>query len=167
MTAIEAAPAALDLVEVGCAEAGAALLGAALAGDLRAADAVRDLDDMTLTDTRHRFVLTTMRALLVRGIPLDPVTVLGEMRANGTAARLPAGRDAGVYLADLLEQGVARDPWHCRRVVLEHTVRRVAREAGLRIQQAAGSVPLAELPAFVEQEAGRVIAAAEQAAATR
>jgi replicative DNA helicase len=108
-----------------------------------------------------------MHTLLGRDVPIDPVTVLGEMRANGSAARLPAGRDCGVYLTDLQEAGMTGHARYYLAVILEHVVRRVAREAGLRIQQAAGSVPLDELGTFVAHEAGRVLVASQRLEAER
>lgn len=153
----------LDLVDVGCDEAGAALLGSALFGSPEARGAVAELHVDDLTDTRQRAVLAAMRPLIDRGAPLDPVTVVGEMRANGSSeARLPAGRDAGVYLADLMEQGMTGQARFYLAVILEHGVRRAARQAGTRIVQAAGSMPLSDLPALVGDEARRVLDAVQR-----
>jgi replicative DNA helicase len=152
----------VDLVDVGCSEAGAALLGTALLGSGEARAAVEGLREADLSDVRQRAVLDAMRTLIERGDPIDPVTALGEMRATGSAARLPAGRECGVYLLDLLEQGMAGHPRHYLAIILEHGVRRVAREAGIRVTQGAGSLPLADLQAFVAQEAARVLDAAKR-----
>ena len=54
------------------------------------------------------------------GVTIDPVTVLGQMRAGGTEVLMPAGRDAGVYLADLMERAGAGAPRYYLRVILEH-----------------------------------------------
>lgn len=143
----------LDLVDVGCDEAGAAVLGSALFGraDARAVVALLRIED--LTDTRQRAVLVAMHALIERGAPIDPVTVVGEMRAQGSSeARLPAGRDAGVYTADLMERGMTGAPQFHLRVILEHGVRRAAQSAGMRITQAAGTMPVDDLAAFVADQ---------------
>lgn len=158
----------LDLVDVGCEEAGAALLGSALFGCPEARTAVGELRDDDLTDTRQRAVLVAMHALIERAAPVDPVTVLGEMRAHGSSeVRLPAGRDAGVYLADLMERGMTGHARHYLAVILEHGVRRAARTAGTRITQAAGSMPLADLAPFVGEQARRVLEAVQRREAVR
>jgi replicative DNA helicase len=149
---------ALDLVEVGCLEAGRSVLGTALAGSTAAREALGHLQSDDLTDTRQRAVLEAIQALITREAPIDPVTVLGELRAGGTDVRMPAGRDAGVFLADLMEHAMTGHPGFHVRVILEYALRRDMRRAGMRIQQAAGSSPIGHLLDFIAQELNRVVA---------
>jgi replicative DNA helicase len=158
---------ALDLVDVGCVEAGQAVLGAALVGGSAARDVVTCLESGDLTDTRQRAVLEAMLALIARDAPIEPATVLGQLRAGGADVRLPAGRDAGVYLSDLMEYAGAGHPRFHLRVILEHALRRETRQTGTRITQAAGSGAVGELVDFVAREAGRVFEAGQRLEASR
>lgn len=153
----------VDLVDVGANEAGAALLGAALLGGEAARGAVKQLAVHELNDTRQAAVLEAMLALITEDVPLDPVTVLGRLRAGGAEVAMPAGREAAVYLADLMERGGAIDPAFHLQVIREHAFRRTARTAGQRINQAAGSSSLTDLVATVRDEAIKAIAAAKRA----
>lgn len=160
--------AALDLVDVGCDEAGAALLGSALFGNADARGAVAGLRGDDLTDTRQRAVLAAVQTLIARDAPIDPVTVVGAMRGGGsTEVRLPAGRDAGVYLADLMERGMTGHARWYLGIILEHGIRRATRAAGTRIAQAAGTMPVDELATFVGEQAKVVLAAVERLEAVR
>jgi replicative DNA helicase len=152
----------IDLVDVGCVEAGQAILGAALIGGPAARDAVASLESNDLTDTRQRAVLEAMHALIAREAPIEPTTVLGELRAGGSDVRMPAGRDCGVYLADLMEHAGNGHPSFHLRVVLEYALRREVRQAGIRITQAAGAIPVGELVDFALNEHSRVLRAGQR-----
>ena len=59
------------------------------------------LVDEDLTVPQHWHVASAARALLEQGQPIDPVTVLGQLRRHGTENARTASRDAGVLLIGL------------------------------------------------------------------
>lgn len=145
--------------EVGCPEAEAAVLGCVLhlpAGQARALVDRLEVEDFA--DPRHRGVLAAARALLQRGEPADPVTVLGELRRCGLEASFAADRSAGVFLVDLYAAAPAvASAGHYLRVVLEHGWRRRVLEAGVRLQQAAGQSAVEDLHQLVCDELGAIL----------
>ncbi len=123
---------------IGCAEAEAAFLGACLLAPMRAATALTDVVEDDFVDPRHRVVFAAMVELVERGIPTDPVTVLGHLRRTGQGSPFTANRNPGVFLADLAAAApLPACVQHYRTVVLEHALLRRAHEAGERLQQAA------------------------------
>ena len=53
---------------------------------------------------QHAHVAQAIRALLEDGVPVDPVTVLGQLRRQGLENAQTANRDAGVLLIELCRQ---------------------------------------------------------------
>jgi replicative DNA helicase len=151
--------------DLGCAAAEAALLGALMATgdpDLLALDLLQ-VDDFG--DPRHRSILTAIRALETAGAPPDPITVLGRLRADGTARSFTADRSVGAALADMVSG--CPFPSNARfyaRVVLEHAARRRAQRAACQLAQAAGVMALADLAKLVADELAAVAAAMQRAA---
>ena len=123
---------------IGCPEAEAALLGACLLAPPRAPDALSGLVEDDFTDPRHRVTFAAMCEMVDRGVPPDPVTVLGHLRSTGRLRPFTADRDPGVFLADLASATpLPASARHYRAIVLRHSLRRRAHQAGERIQQAA------------------------------
>ena len=140
-----------DIELIGCPDAEAALLGAALLTG-RADDVLTGVTLDDFTTGLHQAVFDAMRHLIDRGEPVDPVTVLGEMRAAGTVESRH-GRDLGVSLVALAEGcPTATNHRHYRRTVLEHSYRRRVRQAGERLTQAAADTPLDELQQLTHRE---------------
>ncbi len=63
--------------------------------------------DEDLTVPQHRHVAAAARALLAHGHPVDPVTVLGQLRRQGTENARTDSRDAGVLLIELCQAAPA------------------------------------------------------------
>ncbi len=89
--------------------------------------------DEDLTVPQHRHVAAAARALLEQGHPVDPVTVLGQLRRQGTENARTDNRDAGVLLVELCQAApCAGSAGHYLRIVLEHAYRRRAQQAATR-----------------------------------
>lgn len=95
-------------------------------------------------DPRHRAVVGAMRELVARKVPVDPVTVLGELRRSGAAHAIDPCpdaqdmRDVGVFLAELLEATpLAASVGHYLDVLLEARLRREIAKLGQQMAQAA------------------------------
>lgn len=126
---------------IGCFEAEAAVLGCLLqAGPMVTTGFLRQLEVADFTDPRHRVVFLAMTELQAAGQPVDPVTVLGQLRRTGAAQSMTADKGAGVFLADLLEAPPSVGTiGHYLLIVLEHRVRTEVETAGARLQQVAGA----------------------------
>ncbi len=142
--------------DIGCAPAETALLGCLL--HMTAETARPYLDqfvDEDLVDPRHRIVLEAIRNLVGSDPPVDPdpVVVLGELRRTGKDTSFLADQAAGVTLLNLAAAApVVASTGHYARIVLEHAWRRRVEEAGVRLQQLAGSSPLEDLAQHVLSE---------------
>ena len=109
--------------------------------------------DEDLTVPQHRHVAAAARALLEQGHPIDPVTVLGQLRRHGTENARTDSRDAGVLLVELCQAAPSvTSAGHYLRIVLEHAYRRRAQQAAMRLLQAAETGPLTALHDLVERE---------------
>lgn len=145
---------------IGCAEAERAVLGGLLSLPAVEARAVTNhLQAADFTDPRHTAILEAVVELTLDGTPADPITVIGYLRRTGRARCFTADRDPGVYLFDLLEAlPCAGNIGHYAVIVVEHSARRRAVEASVRIGQvselsdlvAARQVTLEELQAVFE-----------------
>ena len=143
------------VADIGAPMAEAAVLGCVLRG--RSPDAVRLLSQLTQDDWSvpvHAHVAAAATTLLQRGEPADPVTVLGQLRRQGTEAATTAAKDAGVLLIDLCQAAPALDAGHFYvRIVLEHSYRRRTQQAAVALLQACTSESIDGLRALVEREA--------------
>lgn len=109
--------------------------------------------DEDLTVPQHRHVAAAARALLEQGHPIDPVTVLGQLRRQGTENARTDSRDAGVLLVELCQAAPSvMSAGHYLRIVLEHAYRRRAQQTAMRLLQAAETGPLTALHDLVERE---------------
>ena len=122
------------------------------------------LRDDDFTVPQHAHVAAAARALLAQGSPVDPVTVLGQLRRQGTEDARTASRDAGVLLIELCQAApCTSNAGHYARVVLEHAYRRRAQQAGVRLLQAAASGSLEDLHALAQAEHTALAAAHRRA----
>jgi hypothetical protein len=112
--------------ELGEPLAEAAVLGCLLRADRQhAAALLGTFADEDLTVPQHRHVAAAARVLLKQGYPVDPVTVLGQLRRQGTENARTDNRDAGVLLVELCQAApCVSNAGHYLRVVLEHAYRR-------------------------------------------
>lgn len=149
------------LEQIGCVEAEAAFLSVLLQlrGEHLLGSLLRQVRDDDLSEPRNRSVLAAARAVHGRGEPVDPVTVLGELRRSGLEQSMTSDREAGVYLADLLPIGNPGSVGAYVDVLLEHSLRRDIVTLGQRMVQVAGTADLDTvrsviregLPALAEQ----------------
>lgn len=146
--------------DLGWSEVGEPLAEAAVLGCLlrttraHAAALLSAFVDEDLTVPQHRHVAAAARALLEQqGHPIDPVTVLGQLRRQGTEHARTASRDAGVLLVELCQAAPSiSNAGHYLRIVLEHAYRRRAQQTAGRLLQAAETGPLAALHDLVDHE---------------
>jgi len=127
---------------IGCLEAEAALLGCLLQTQsaLLTSGFLKQIEGADFTSPQHRAVLEAMHQLEAARQPIDPVTVLGQMRRTGLEQSMTADRSAGVFLADLFAAPPSvGSVGHYLLVVLEHRIRRAVEATGVRLQQVAGS----------------------------
>jgi replicative DNA helicase len=97
-------------------------------------------------------------------VPVDPVTVLDQLRRQGMGHASTAHRDAGVLLVDLCQAAPCIDSaGHYLRIVPELANRRRVQQAALR-RQSAATGSLAGLLALVKGEERAVLAAQERVA---
>jgi len=90
------------------------------------------------TDPRHGVILAACVELTSTGTAADPITVSGHLRRAGLERCFTSDRAPAVYLFDLLDAlPCLGNLAHYRRIVVEHSARRRAREASVRIAQAA------------------------------
>ncbi len=132
----------------------AAVLGSLLRTDRQhAAALLAAFTDEDLTVPQHRHVAAAARVLLEQGHPIDPVTVLGQLRRQGVENARTDSRDAGVLLVELCQAApCAGNAGHYLRIVLEHASRRRAQQAAARLLQAAEAGSLTALHDLVERE---------------
>jgi len=124
---------------IGCVEAEAGVLGGLLSlPALEGQVAAGLLSPADFTDPRHAAILEACVELTAAGTPADPITVVGHLRRTGMERCFTSDRDPGVFLFDLLDAlPCLGNLEHYRKIVLEHAARRRARDASVRIAQAA------------------------------
>ncbi len=144
----------LGWLEVGEPLAEAAVLRCLLRTDRQhAAALLAAFVDEDLTVPQHRHVAAAARVLLEQGHPIDPVTVLGQLRRQGTENARTASRDAGVLLVELCQAAPSvSNVGHYLRIVLEHAYRRRAQQTAARLLQAAETGSVTALHDLVERE---------------
>lgn len=142
------------LAELGEPLAEAAVLGCALQTTPQHARALlAGLGEQDFTVPQHAHIAAAITALLGRGEPVDPVTVLGQLRRQGLEHAGTASKDAGVLLLELCQSAptVASGSFYAR-IVLEHSYRRRVQRAAVRLLQGAGHLPLTDLADLVTRE---------------
>jgi len=124
---------------IGCVEAERGVLGGLLClPALEAQVAAGTLTPADFTDPRHGAIFEACVELTSVGTPADPITVSGHLRRTGLERCFTSDRAPAVYLFDLLDAlPCLGNLAHYRRIVVEHSARRRARDAGIRIAQAA------------------------------
>jgi len=140
--------------ELGEPLAEAAVLGCALQTTPQHARALlAGLAEQDFTVPQHAHIAAAITVLLGRGEPVDPVTVLGQLRRQGLEHAGTASKDAGVLLLELCQGAptVASGSFYAR-IVLEHSYRRRVQRAAVRLLQGAGHLPLADLAELVNRE---------------
>ncbi len=132
----------------------AALLGCVLRGSLtQARTLLEQLDDSDWVVPEHAHVAAAARVLLEHGQPVDPVTVLGQLRRSGLENAQTASRATAVLLVELCAAAPAiSSADHYARIVREHAYRRRAQQAATRLLQAADSGSLDALAALIRDE---------------
>ena len=132
----------------------AAVLGCLL--QTTAAHARQVLGRLTEQDwsvPQHAHVAQAIRALLEGGVPVDPVTVLGQLRRQGLENAHTASTDAGVLLLELCQSApTIASANHYTHIVLEHSYRRRVQTAALRLLRAAEHAPLDALTDLISAE---------------
>ena len=102
---------------------------------------------------QHAHVAHAIRALIEQGAPVDPVTVLGQLRRQGLDNAHTASTDAGVLLVELCQSApTIASADHYTRIVLEHSYRRRVQSAALRLLRAAEHAPLDTLTDLISAE---------------
>lgn len=154
-------------VVIGEPLAEAAVLGCVLrAGPDQARAVLGLLGEDCWSVPQHAHVATAARALLARGEPVDPVTVLGQLRRQGIENARTASTDAGVFLVELCQAApCVSNAGHYARIVLEHAYRRRVQAAALRLLHAADTADLTELCELVDAEHTAVARAGHRAVA--
>jgi len=140
--------------ELGEPLAEAAVLGCALQTTPPHARALlAGLAEQDFTVAQHAHIAAAITVLLGKGEPVDPVTVLGQLRRQGLEHAGTASKDAGVLLLELCQGAptVASGSFYAR-IVLEHSYRRRVQRAAVRLLQGAGHLPLADLAELVNRE---------------
>ncbi len=140
--------------ELGEPLAEAAVLGCALQSTPQHARALlAGLAEQDFTVAQHAHIAAAITVLLGRGEPVDPVTVLGQLRRQGLEHAGTASKDAGVLLLELCQGAptVASGSFYAR-IVLEHSYRRRVQRAAVRLLQGAGHLPLSDLAELVSRE---------------
>ena len=147
----------------------AAVLGCVLRATPEQARAVLALLEQDCWSVpQHAHVAAAARALLARGEPVDPVTVLGQLRRQGLENARTSSRDAGVLLVELCEAApCVSHAGHYARIVLEHAYRRRVQAAALRLLHAADHADLTDLSELVDAEHTAITRAGQRAAAPR
>jgi len=140
--------------ELGEPLAEAAVLGCALQTTPQHARALlAGLAEQDFTVPQHAHIAAAITVLLGSGEPVDPVTVLGQLRRQGLEHAGTASKDAGVLLLELCQGAptVASGSFYAR-IVLEHSYRRRVQRAAVRLLQGAGHLPLSDLADLVSRE---------------
>ena len=132
----------------------AAVLGCLLRATPTQAGALLELlTDDCWSVPQHQPVAAAARALLDHGTPVDPVTVLGQLRRQGTESARTDSRDAGVLLVELCAAAPCHSSaGHYARIVLEHAYRRRVQTAAIRLLHGGGHLGVAELAGLVAAE---------------
>jgi replicative DNA helicase len=132
----------------------AAVLGCILRGSAAVARSLLDhLSDGDWIVPAHADVAAAAQALLEQGVPVDAVTVLGQLRRQGLRHASTAHQDAGVLLVELCQAAPCwNSAQHYLQIVLEHSYRRRVQEAAFRLQEAAATGSVAGLVELVERE---------------
>ena len=132
----------------------AALLGCLLQTTAAAARQVlAGLTEQDWSVPQHAHIAQAIRVLLEQGVPVDPVTVLGQLRRQGLENAQTANRDAGVLLLELCHTAPSiASATHYTRIVLEHSYRRRIQTAALRLLRAADHAPLDALTDLITAE---------------
>ena len=138
-----AGPAGEGAAPVG-APLGAPLAEAALLGCLlqttpaHGREVMARLTEQDWSVPQHAHVPQAIRVLLEDGAPVDPVTVLGQLRRQGLEKAHTASRDAGVLLLELCQSApTIASASHYTRIVLEQSYRRRVQTAALWLLRAA------------------------------
>lgn len=123
---------------IGCHEAERGVLGGLLSLPVSEAQvAAGSLTPADFVDPRHVAIFEAVVALVTAGIPPDPITVSGHLRRLGLERCFTSDRAPAVFLFDLLDVlPSAGNLTFYARIVREHSARRRARDAGIRIAQA-------------------------------
>lgn len=144
---------------VGPAGIGEPLAEAAVLGCLlrttraHAAGLLAELADEDFTVPQHRHVARAARTLLARGEPVDPVTVLGQLRRQGLEDARTTSTSTGVLLVELCEAAPAvGSAGYYARIVVEHSYRRRVQQAAARLLDAAQHASLAALAELIVRE---------------
>ena len=155
--------------ELGEPLAEASVLGCLLRSTRQHATALlAALAEEDLTVPQYRHVLSAARVLLEQGHPIDPVTVLGQLRRQGTDSPRTTSRDLGVVLVELCQAAPSiGNASHYLRIVLEHSYRRRTQQAAARLQQAAETGSLTDLTAVITREHAALTRSARRIGATR
>ena len=142
-----------DRSSIGCDEVERAVLGAFMLGDRRASALAATLEEFDFTSQAARDTLTAVQSLVTRGEPVDPVTVLGEIRRTGKRPSTTCDVPWAVYLAELQAATpvAASTSWYIR-VLLEHRLRRAVQDAAARFVQAAERSSTTRLAEVVAHE---------------
>lgn len=154
--------------DIGCTEAERAWLGCLLELDhLTVAGHLAAVDVTDLAVPQHRLILTAIRDLVLAEPATNPdaVTVLGQLRRTGAASSFVSGTEPGSTLLALRAAAPvpAQAPFYAR-IIREHSWRRRVEEAGVRLQQIAGTCPLDELWSQVVRELEATLLDAQRAA---
>jgi len=124
---------------IGCDEAERGVLAGLLClPALEAQNVTARLVTEDFCDPRHRAILEAVADLAARGVRADPITVSGHLRRAGQERCFTSDRAPAVYLFDLLDALPSLgNLGHYRRIVVEHSARRRAAEASVRVAQVA------------------------------
>lgn len=131
------------------------MLGCVLRGGTTLARELLDqLTDQDWSVPAHARVAQAAGVLLEQDLPVDPVTVLGQLRRQGLENARNASRDTGVMLIELCQAApsLANAAHHYLHVVLEHSLRRHAQHAALRLLRAAEFGSLSSLTELIGRE---------------
>ncbi len=153
---------------IGCVEAERGVLGGLLCLPAAEARAVTDhLQPADFTDPRCAAIFEAVVALTAAGTPADPIAVVGHLRRTGQERCFTADRDPAVFLADMLTALPSLGNLaHYRRICVEHSARRRARDASVRVAQVAEQGDLATARQVTTDELLAVIDAYDRIGAT-
>ncbi len=146
--------------EVTVVDAEQAFLGAAMAGAPAAAVELPTLTAEDFTDTRLARVLEALLSLHNKGVVLEPVLVLQELRNLGHVDTWGDAPGVGHFLYDVLSRACpGPSAPYCARVLKEATARRRVQVLATRVSQAAQAAALADVRQLVADEFVAVVAA--------
>ena len=153
-TALAVVPDVGSCEELGAPQAEAAVLGALMStSPAHARTVLESLTEGDWTVPHHATVAAAVDTLLQAGEPVDPVTVLGQLRRDGLDRAHAANRSAGVMLLDLLAAcPSASSAGYYARIVREHTYRRRVQQSAVRLLQVAATGALPDLDELLSHE---------------